>query len=264
LFIDPKIIAKMVLRRRARNFTFRPRLFRRNGMDHIVVRNGPFHTEIALRANNVDLKVFQQIFLQGQYDINHLHSRAAEMRALYERTERPLIVDLGANIGLASLYFSIVWPRAAIIAVEPDDENFALLKRNAPSAICVAGAVTSEKCRVTIANRQAGPWAYRTQADANGNIEGLTVIELLGVRPDDQPFICKIDIEGAESELFSKNLDWLTRFPLIAVETHDWMLPSQGNARNFLRAISHLDRDFLFVGETIWSIANSIALPDQR
>jgi hypothetical protein len=37
--------------------------------------------------------------------------------------QRPLILDLGANIGLATLYVAKNWPKAHIIAVEPNKAN---------------------------------------------------------------------------------------------------------------------------------------------
>ena len=37
--------------------------------------------------------------------------------------------------------------------------------------------------------------------------------------------LIKIDIEGGESELFEKNIEWIEKFPLIIIELHDWMLP---------------------------------------
>ena len=70
------------------------------------------------------------------------------------------------------------------------------------------------------------------------------------------PFIVKIDIEGFEGELFSRNLEWLDRFYVLIIELHDWMLPRQRSSQSFLRAVGALDRDFLQVGENVFSIAN--------
>lgn len=42
----------------------------------------------------------------------------------------PLIIDCGANIGLATLYFKKRFPHAEIVAFEPDDAAFACLSRN--------------------------------------------------------------------------------------------------------------------------------------
>jgi FkbM family methyltransferase len=44
--------------------------------------------------------------------------------------ERPLILDCGANIGLATLYFKRLYPDAEIVAFEPDPQAFESLERN--------------------------------------------------------------------------------------------------------------------------------------
>ena len=50
----------------------------------------------------------------------------------------------------------------------------------------------------------------------------------------------KIDIEGGEDDLFSGDLDWLERTPLVIIELHDWLFPNEPRSRNFLRAVSRL------------------------
>lgn len=42
----------------------------------------------------------------------------------------PFIIDCGANIGLASLYFKALFPRSTILAFEPDPTTFAVLRQN--------------------------------------------------------------------------------------------------------------------------------------
>ncbi|MDR0463328.1 MAG: FkbM family methyltransferase [Pseudomonadales bacterium] len=50
----------------------------------------------------------------------------------YFETERenPIIIDAGAHIGLATLYFKNLYPSAKIIAFEPNPKLFELLKSN--------------------------------------------------------------------------------------------------------------------------------------
>jgi FkbM family methyltransferase len=45
-------------------------------------------------------------------------------------TEAPVIFDCGANLGMATLYFKWLYPRAQIHAFEPDPDTFSLLQRN--------------------------------------------------------------------------------------------------------------------------------------
>jgi FkbM family methyltransferase len=72
---------------------------------------------------------FREIFGTNEYNLRRL-ARWHEILALYAHVERPLILDLGANIGLATLYFAKNWPKAYIVAVEPDEENFRLMLAN--------------------------------------------------------------------------------------------------------------------------------------
>jgi hypothetical protein len=59
--------------------------------------------------------------------------------------------------------------------------------------------------------------------------------------------------------VFSENTEWIARTPLVIVELHDWLLPKAGTSRPFLQCISQLNRDFVSIGEDIYSIANDLA-----
>jgi FkbM family methyltransferase len=63
------------------------------------------------------LNLYREIFVR-----QHYYFRA--------NTESPLILDCGANLGLATLYFKWLYPKARIEAFEPDPTTFAVLKRN--------------------------------------------------------------------------------------------------------------------------------------
>ena len=73
-----------------------------------------------------------------------------------------------------------------------------------------------------------------------------------------EPFIVKIDIEGGEQDVFSGNTEWVARTPVLIIELHDWLIPKGGTSGPFLKCISALDRDFVYIGEAIFSIANDL------
>src|ERR1700761_6448606 len=85
------------------------------------------------RPGTSDEAVMQQMFVQRDYDVSHL-SRAADLIGFYQQVvaqgRAPLIIDAGANIGASTLYLADTWPRACVIAIEPDAENMDLLSRN--------------------------------------------------------------------------------------------------------------------------------------
>jgi FkbM family methyltransferase len=221
------------------------------------------------RPNTSDEGVIQQIFQNKDYDLGRLR-RGGELiafwRAQAARGLRPLIVDAGANIGAASVWFHQQFPDATIVAIEPDRGNFAILERNAVGLPigCLHGAVTSQARTVKVIDPGEGNWGFRTAPLADGEshetqVESVQIGRMLDQQPQDTyPFIVKIDIEGAEAELFAGNVEWLDRIPLVIIELHDWLMPKQRTSGNFLRAIAPLDRDFVCIGENIFSIANSL------
>jgi FkbM family methyltransferase len=267
-----KILAKMLFdgrpHRGRTEFSFRPR-FGNGGLSGIDLkaREGDFRAAVELRSNSSDLDVFAQIFVDNDYNLRRF-GRYPWICRLFNEIERgktPLIVDCGANIGLSSLYFAKNWPSAHVIAVEPDHENFELMRRNVArhaNIQPVEAAVGGEDGQVRIADKGAPEWGRRTErvsGAAPDGITGLSIQSLIAMAPpprEYQPFLIKIDIEGAEKDLFSCNREWIAKFPILIIELHDWMLPGQGTSRNFLEAIAPLDRDFVFYGENIFSIAN--------
>lgn len=233
----------------------------------ITAKDGGFHTTLSLRRRTSDLATFEEIFADNVYNLRRLE-RWGEICHLYARLANkglPLILDMGANVGLASLYFAKNWPMAQIIAVEPEMQNYRAMCDNLAgikNALALHAAVASEDSAVKIVNPEAAAWTIRTEVAAReitGAIDALSVQSLLRMAPPGSlPFIAKIDIEGFESNLFSHNTSWVELFPILIIELHDWMLPGQNTATNFLRVIAQHDRDFVSFGENnIISISNT-------
>jgi FkbM family methyltransferase len=226
------------------------------------------HTsEISLREGTSDWLTFDQIFVNEDYNLKVL-KKYPELLALYKDAclkGTPLIVDAGANIGLSSLYFHHIWPESQIVAIEPSEENFAVLSRNTqnlPHFQALLAGIASKGLRLKLVDPDAEHNAFTTELlepGSEGGITAVTVPELLQKFPPEKgfcPFILKIDIEGAEADLFSENVDWIKAFPILIIELHDWLYPGKGTTRNFLRAISAEDRDFIYLGENVFSIRN--------
>lgn len=73
---------------------------------------------LTLAGSHEEVLMIKEIFLEESYKF---HPGDYLIRTIF---------DLGANIGLASIYFAIQYPNAAIYAFEPDPQNFSLLKKN--------------------------------------------------------------------------------------------------------------------------------------
>jgi hypothetical protein len=82
------------------------------------IGDGPAGSECALlRTGTSDVYVYHQIFVEREY------------APLERLSSVSTILDLGANVGYSSRYFMGMFPRAKLLAIEPDPENFALLER---------------------------------------------------------------------------------------------------------------------------------------
>ena len=225
--------------------------------------------QFCYRRDRSDEVVIKQTFVDQQYDLRRIR-RAPELLEFVQWQEanhlRPLVVDAGANIGATPIYFMANFPRALVVAIEPDCENFELLSKNVTGLNVepIRGAISSVAGRNRVFDPGEGYCGYRTQSVAQTDadtdtVPGITINDIYATHPSPFfPFIVKVDIEGAEMDLFSGNTEWVARTPLLIIELHDWLLPKGGPSRSFLQCISKLDRDFVYIGENVFSIANDL------
>jgi FkbM family methyltransferase len=264
-FVMPRMGVKIVPVK-PKTVRFR-RLSTAAGRSRVEVSIGGRSIEVDVREGGSDWMTFDQVFIDEDYDLRPL-ARFGELSHLYENLSKdrvPLILDLGANAGYSALYFHLTWPKARIVAIEPDPDNFALLKKNVAGVGAIEpihAAIASVAGRLRIRDPKAGKNAVRTgDTGAGVEVEAITVDSLVErFRAEGcEPFIAKLDIEGAEGELFAGNVGWVDEFPLISVELHDWLFPGEGTARNFLKAVADRDRDFVYLDENVFSIRNPVA-----
>lgn len=216
---------------------------------------------IALREQISDHAIFWQCIVQKQYDIapfSQCQRLSAAYREAVANGRRPLIIDCGGNIGLASVWLASQFPEAVIYAVEPDLDNCRMLRSNTASfgdrVVVLQGAVWPQSGSVRIVNPESGSAAFRVTADANvdSGVRAYTINEICSIAGERAPFVVKIDIEGAQGKLFSENTDWVGGAHMIALELDDWMLPWQGTSRSFFSCLSRYPFDYLIKGETIF------------
>jgi FkbM family methyltransferase len=211
-----------------------------------------------------DWQTLSQIFYNEDYNLERF-ARFNEINKFYlkiiKSNKKPLILDCGSHIGLASRYFSETFAKSKIIGLEPDKDNFKIGKENnLNNQVEFKNAgIGSENGYGDIIDPGLGNNSFRINFHDQKIVKIISVNYILNkLNKKIQPFIIKIDIEGSESNLFSKNTDWINKFPILIIELHDWMLPKTANSKNFLKKISNLNRDFLHLGENIFSIKNNI------
>jgi FkbM family methyltransferase len=182
----------------------------------------PFAGPISLREGWPDLDSFSEVFVQGVYD--GAVGRVPDCRR---------IIDLGAHIGLATLFFAIRCPKARIASVEPHPANYQMMTENLRPLI-TAGKCVPIPAAVWSTERWLQPDptrplerfnAFAVQESNGGQegslrVEGMSVPAIMKKASFDTVDLMKVDIEGSEVELFRKNTDWLASVRALAIEFH--------------------------------------------
>jgi FkbM family methyltransferase len=222
-----------------------------------------------------DNGVIQQIFQNRDYDFSMWQQgkRLLQHHREQIRSGRSLIIDAGANIGASVVYFLETFDSSIVYAIEPDEANFEILEMNTrrfTNRINFHGAISSTDGELALEDPGHSDWGFRTKPIADDKTSGRNVVKSISpatILGDPRlagaiPLIFKIDIEGAESDLFSGDTSWMAKFPLLIIELHDWLLPFSGSSRNFFGAVAKHDFDFLYRGENIFLFSRPILAPD--
>lgn len=227
----------------------------------VAERNLSSGRTFSYRDSYADRGVVHQVFVEHDYNIRRLR-RFGEIERFYQDCAAPLIVDCGANIGASAVWFSQEFPKAKTVAIEPDAQNFKFLAENSGGLNVqpVLGAIAGKPGVLRLVDPGEGEWGYRTMGEGIplGEVRAYSIGEVLSLAPEFVPFILKVDIEGAEEDLFREEAEIFGRFPLVIIELHDWMLPRGGTSRPFLEWHIGRDRDFVHHGENVFSICNEL------
>ena len=171
---------------------------------------------ILLRPGTSDLLCFRQVFVRDEYG-----------PVLDNVRDPKLIVDCGANIGLTSAVLAHRFPNAKIIAVEPDEANYHLATRNLEQygsrITLLKAAIWSHACGMQMipSSVEGSYWGQRVAETSDGAVRGIDIPGLLEFAKADRIDLLKIDIEGAEKQLFSEGAGrWLAYVDNIVIELH--------------------------------------------
>lgn len=189
-------------------------------------------SSVLVRRNQSDIYIWREIFLYGIYDYP------------YERiVDVAVVVDLGANSGLAGAYFQDRFPDVVLICVEPLVENTSMIRRQAADRGAAwsieekaigprRGSVTfygSEwwssgtmvpgvaQARHSRPNRMESSFALPPR-----EVPTTTMDDVLAPLGGRRVSILKVDIEGAEEALLTDtHTGWLAAVDVIVMEIHD-------------------------------------------
>ena len=191
-----------------------------------LLLTNPVSASITIRKNTTDDDTLSEVIVQNVYG-----------GVLAKIRDAKFIIDMGANIGFSTLYFAAHYPESRIVSIEPDPRNYALLLRNTSHLIhagrclpmrravwssSVPLAIRGASERTDYNGIQIGQDAAASDAVGvrGAIVEGVTVCDILAQTGFPVADLLKIDIEGAEIELFSGDVSWLSKVRGIAIEFH--------------------------------------------
>ena len=150
------------------------------GTLQIIIAN---EGEVTVRRQDIDYEALRQTFVGKQYAVNSV-SIAFEAaivnryRDILSSGQTPVIIDAGAHIGFAAIWFSRLYPDAVIICIEPDPANFEMLEANTaalPNVRVICAAVGARPGFVEVSRETGSSWASATNRSKNGSVQIITI-----------------------------------------------------------------------------------------
>lgn len=198
---------------------------------------------VVFRYNSSDISVFSQIFIAKEYQL------------IDPIGDVKFIIDCGANVGYSSAYWLSRFPEARVVAIEPDKRNYELLKQNLSAygnrVTTLCSAIWSHKVGLKVCSGRCGDRSehattVRECADGEeADLEAVDMPTLLGQSGHNEIDVLKMDIEGTEKIIFSRNCQsWINRTRLFIIELH-----GQECREIFYRALSSDSFSFSYSGE---------------
>lgn len=201
--------------------------------DHLVqpiVRTAPVNALVSInlpqlnkplymRAHTTDMAAFVQVFQLLDYE--------------FPFPEKPqFIIDGGANVGYAAVFFAHKYPQAKIMAVEPEEANCRVFAKNCagyPNIELIQAGIWGADGLLRVKDIGLGNWGFVVEeatSDDPQSITAVTIEELFRRSGKQQIDILKLDIEGAEKEVFSTGVGpWLDQVNVLIIELHDHLTP---------------------------------------
>jgi FkbM family methyltransferase len=183
-------------------------------------------TVLWLRPFSADLGIFHEVWDHQWYTAGSVAPVARD----------GTVFDIGAHIGLFSLFASKVLQAKRLVSVEPDPVNFELLSKNIASndmenAALIRAAIAGESGERQIFNNSSntGGHSFYARRASSRTVRTVTLTELFKFSEISECSLLKMDCEGAEMEALENAPDDLLRsVSAISLEYHlDTYLPER-------------------------------------
>lgn len=193
--------------------------------------------DIFYRAGSSDVHIIYEILLKKSYKAEYY---------VPDNVAPGVIFDIGANIGIASIYFANKFPDAVIYCFEPILENFDLLKKNTnkyKNIHCFQIALGAKDGKVNMSASDSemnygGGSIYElgTNKDKSQRVRLVNPTTFYSKEDIKNIDLIKIDVEGSE-------YDVLTSFEGKILKKVDWIIGEMHGIKDF-KLLDYLSSDF--------------------
>lgn len=161
-------------------------------------------TNVTLRTRSSDLEVFIQ---------HYIYRELFALPGLV-KNDIPYILDAGANIGITALILAELFPKAHLIAIEPEEQNFRMLQHNCDPLVS-AGRLhlmqgvfyPDPNATLEIAKEGHADWGFKVKTAGKTQVKNdllkiITLRDICVLCGNKNPSLIKMDIEGSEVAFF--------------------------------------------------------------
>lgn len=178
-------------------------------------------------------RVVNDVFKERDYDLGDLGPA-------------PRIIDGGAYIGVAALFFKKRYPDATVISFEPSPDSFALLRQNLEQnrvhgVEAINAALAARPGRLPFHVVEGGSWGDAIQPGLWTGQPATRVVEVeampLAAVLAHPVALLKLDIEGAETGVLEAAAPALGNVQRLVLEFHGSEVNPENNLERLLRVL---------------------------
>jgi len=217
------VIKDIIVKIKRKLFTLQQKNWAISNADRIRLKKSERYEGIKIHFLNRSFTVVDALTFWGSYQEIFVD----EIYNYISNTKSPLIIDCGANIGLATIYFKLKYPDSRIIAFEPDPKIFAALQENIRSfgfenVTCKNEAVSDQDDYLNfwMEGGHSGMIVGNSHSDTT-QVKALRLKSLL--QSHEHIDFLKIDIEGHEAQVIPDISEELKKVEFMFLEYHSFI-----------------------------------------
>jgi len=177
------------------------------------------YQNIEFQFRRCDIPALREVLLEGEY---------AFLKEMLEGTNTPYIYDIGAHIGLFSIWAFSINPRAEILSIEASPHTYKILSSNVSKAQHKKFSWHTENKAawhnnedIKFSDSSESTMSHRVDGHGKVIVQGITLNNLIARLPKNQKIdLMKIDIEGAEEAFLCADGVNFEKIENLAVELH--------------------------------------------